>query len=168
MPVTVRNVTEESRLVVERLGQLYRHDLSEFRGYMPRSDGTLAFDKLALLFSEPDRHAHLIYHGATLAGFALTRRLPDQAMSVFAFFVVRALRRQGVGNRAAHDLLVARWPGPWAIAFQEENAGAARFWRRAATTAVGTAWREEKRSVPPPAPADLPPDTWLLLNTSER
>jgi predicted acetyltransferase len=162
--VTVREVGEDLRSVVERLAQLERHDLSEFRGSTPGADGLFAFSGLPLFFSEPDRHAYLIYHGSTLAGFTLTRDLPDGATSISAFFIVRALRRRGIGDRAAQELL-RLWPGPWAIAFQEENAGAARFWRRVVTAAVGPAWREERRPVPPPAPANLPPDTWLLLDT---
>lgn len=151
--------------MVERLAQLERHDLSEFRGYTPGPDGLFAFDKLPSFFNEPDRHPYLIYHGSTVAGFTLTQGRSDGARSVYAFFVVRALRRQRVGQRAAQELLRLE-PGPWAIAFQEENQGAARFWRQAVTAAVGSAWQEEQRPVPPPAPAHLPPDTWLLLDNA--
>ena len=80
--------------------------------------------------------------------------------------MVRALRRKGVGHRAAREMLRLH-PGPWAIAFQEENPKAARFWRQLATDAVGTAWREERRPVPPPAPSHLPDDVWILLDTTD-
>ncbi|MDX6294408.1 MAG: hypothetical protein QOH50_3483 [Kribbellaceae bacterium] len=159
--VIVQEVGEEHRPVVERLGQLERHDLSEFRGYTPGADGVFAFDRLPLFFSEPDRRVYLIYHGSTLAGFTLTRGLPDGSTSIGAFFIVRGLRRQEVGHRAALELLHQR-PGRWSIAFQENNVGAARFWRRLVTAAVGSAWKEEVR----PVPDDITPDTWLLLDTS--
>jgi predicted acetyltransferase len=160
--VSVRLVTEDSRPVIERLAQLERHDLSEFRGYTPGADGMFAFDQLPLFFSEPDRRAYVIHYGTTLAGFTLTRGLPDGATSISAFFIVRALRRQAVGHQAALELLRLR-PGPWAIAFQEQNAGAARFWRQLATAAVGSQWSEEQRPVP--GKPWLPPDSWLLLDT---
>ncbi|WP_055588051.1 GNAT family N-acetyltransferase [Peterkaempfera griseoplana] len=162
--VTVREAGPEQRPVIERLVQLYRHDMSEFLGHLPGDDGLFTFRQLPLFFSEPDRRALLIHHGPTLAGFALTRPLPDGATSISAFFVVRALRRHGVGLRAALELLRSR-PGPWAIAFQQANAGAGRFWRQVAGAAVGTAWSEEQRPVPPPAPPGLPPDVWILLDT---
>jgi predicted acetyltransferase len=165
LPVTVRTVGEDARPVIERLAQLYRHDLSEFLGYTPGPDGVFAIPWLASFFSEPDRRAYLIHHGPTLAGFALTRGLPHGATSLSAFFIVRALRRHGVGRRAA-QMLLGLQPGPWAIAFQENNQGAARFWRQVATAVAGSAWREEQRPVPPTAPAGLPPDTWLLLDTT--
>jgi hypothetical protein len=42
---------------------------------------------------------------------------------MYAFFVVRGLRRHGVGLKAARELL---WliPGVWGIAFQDVNADA--------------------------------------------
>jgi predicted acetyltransferase len=161
--VVVREVGEEQRLVVERLGQLERHDLSEFRGTTPGPDGLFRSDRLPSFFTEPDRHVYLIHHGPTLAGFILTRLLPDGSTSIGAFFVVRALRRAGVGQLAALELLRIR-PGRWSIAFQENNARAARFWRRVATAAVGPDWQEELRPVPDKP--DIAPDTWLLLDTS--
>ncbi|MGW5861569.1 GNAT family N-acetyltransferase [Streptomyces sp. NPDC055239] len=165
-PLTIRPATAELRPVVEQLAQLYRHDLSEFLGHLPTLDGTFGFSTLPLFFDEPGRQALLIQHGAAPAGFVLTRPLSEGATSISAFFVVRALRRRGVGRQAALQLLHSR-PGAWAIAFQEANAGAARFWRGVATAAVGSAWREEARPVPPPAPANLPNDNWILLNTAQ-
>jgi predicted acetyltransferase len=164
-PVGLRVATDELRPVVERLAQLERHDLSEFRGYTPDDRGVYAFRKLPLFFTEPGHRAYLIYHGRTLAGFTLTHPRPDGANSVFAFFIVRALRRKGIGQQAAQGLLQLL-PGRWAIAFQEENSGAARFWRQVATAVVGPAWQEERLPPASPAAAGLPADTWLLLDTT--
>ena len=133
-PVTVHAVAENFRPVVERLAQLERHDLSEFRGY-------------------------------TLGADTLTRGLPDGATSIVAFFIVRALRKQGVGHRAAQELLRTQ-PGRWAIAFQEENVGVPRFWRHVATATVGFAWREEQQPTPPSALPGTQRDTWLFLDTT--
>jgi predicted acetyltransferase len=77
------------------------------------------------------------------------------------FFVVRAARRQRVGYRAAVELLHLH-PGRWAIPFQEENPGAARFWRRLASEIAGSGWREERRPVP--EKPQIPPDSWLFLS----
>ncbi|MGW0392761.1 GNAT family N-acetyltransferase [Streptomyces sp. NPDC003042] len=164
-PLSLRPAGEELRPVVERLAQLYRHDMSEFLGYLPSADGRFAFDALALFFGDPGREVLLIEYGSTYAGFVLTRRTSEGDTSISAFFVVRALRRRGVGRRAALELLTSR-PGRWAIAFQDPNTGAARFWRGVATEAVGAAaWREERRPVRPPAPATEPDDNWIFLDT---
>ncbi|MER6388105.1 GNAT family N-acetyltransferase [Streptomyces sp. NPDC001523] len=165
-PLRLLPVTEELRPVVERLAQLYRHDMSEFLDFLPGPDGSFAFRPLPLFFSEPGRTVQLITHGSTPAGFVLTRPTQDGATSISAFFVVRALRRRGLGRRAALELLRSR-PGRWAIAFQEVNAGAARFWRGIADEAVGrAAWREERRPVRVPGPpAGVPDDHWIFLDT---
>lgn len=163
--VSVQPAGAELRPVIERLAQLYRHDLSEFLGHLPDADGLFGFSALPLFFDEPDREALVIRYEAAPGGFILTRRMADGATSLAAFFVVRALRRRGVGGQAALYLLRSR-PGAWAIAFQEANAGAGAFWRGVATAAVGSNWRTEARPVPSPAPADLPDDQWILLNTA--
>jgi hypothetical protein len=102
--VTVYPATAEEWPVVERLAQLERHDLSQFRGYVPRADGTYAFDRLDLFRAEAGPGV-LIRYGLTLAGFALTRPLESGATSMYAFFIVRGLRRHGVGLQAARALL---------------------------------------------------------------
>ena len=161
--VTVREVGEESRAVIERLAQLERHDLSEFRGTLPNPDGSYEIPWLPLFFEDPERRTYLIHFDGALAGFVLTRPLDAEATSVTAFFIVRALRRKGVGHQAALELL-RQQPGRWGIAFQEANPGAGRFWRRVATDAVGSDWVEEPRLVP--GGPDLPPDIWIFLDTA--
>ncbi|MEV8319403.1 GNAT family N-acetyltransferase [Streptomyces sp. NPDC059900] len=166
-PITLRPAHGELRTSLEQLAQLYRHDMSEFLGHLPAADGRFAFSNLPLFFDEPGREALLIQYGTAPAGFILTRPTLEGETSISAFFVVRALRRRGVGQQAALHLLCSR-PGAWAIAFQEANAGAARFWRGIATAAVGSAWHEETRPVPPPAPANLPHDHWIFLSTGTQ
>jgi predicted acetyltransferase len=155
-------VTPQQRGVVERLWQLYAHDLSEFRGAMPGGDGLYKPGRLPTYFGDPDRCGYLIWSGAALAGFALIRGSSGEPRIMGEFFVVRAARKRGVGHAAALELFGLH-PGRWEIAFQEENPGAARFWRRVATDAVGTTWQQELRPVP--GRPGIPPDTWLLLTT---
>jgi predicted acetyltransferase len=161
--VIVREVGEESRQVIERLAQLERHDLSEFRGTLPNDDGLYAIPWLPLFFEEPERRSYLIHFDGALAGFTLTRPLEAEATSITAFFIVRALRRKGVGHQAAL-LLLRQQPGRWGIAFQEANRGAARFWRRVATDAVDSDWVEDPRPVP--GKPGEPPDIWIFLDTA--
>lgn len=162
-PTSLRLIsTGQQRHVAERLWQLYRHDLSEFRGSMPDEDGFYKQGRFPSFFEDPDRCGYLIYSGQALAGFALIRGLSGEPRVVGEFFVVRAMRRQHVGYEAALNL-VHLHPGLWEIAFQEENQGAARFWRHVATDAARGAVEEERRPVP--GKPEITPDTWLLLNT---
>lgn len=156
--VTIRQVTAETRPVLERLWQLFRHDLSEFRGNMPDEHGEFSVNRLSPYLEDGDRAAYLLYRGSTPAGLALVRGLAAQERVLAEFFVVRAARRQRFGHEAALQLF-AMHPGRWRLAFQEENPAAARFWRQVVQALVGTEWSEEARPVP--GTQGLPPDIWV-------
>lgn len=155
-------VTGETRPVVERLWQLYRHDLSEFRGLLPDGEGLFSEQRLSPYLTEEDKRAYLLCVASSPVGFALVRRVQDGTIVLGEFLVVRAARRQRLGHDAAVRLL-ALYPGRWEIAFQEENPAAAQFWRRVAAAAVGDAWREDRRSVP--GKPEVPPDVWITLDS---
>jgi predicted acetyltransferase len=129
---------------------------------MPDSEGLYKPGRLPAFFEHLDRCGYLIHSGQALAGFALIRGLSEEPKVVGEFFVVRAARRQGVGYEAAMSLFRLH-PGRWEIPFQEENQGAARFWRRVANDVAGSACKEEQRPVP--GKPGIPPDTWLLVRT---
>lgn len=145
--VTLRPADTTTRSVVERLGQLERHELSQFTGDLPGPDGQFDFSRLSRFFTDTDHQAYLIHCGEQLAGFCLIRPFDGGSSFIHAFFIVRALRKHGVGLAAATDLLRSR-RGRWAIAFVEENKPAAQFWRQVATEVVGDSWTPELRLAP--------------------
>ncbi|WP_391858785.1 GNAT family N-acetyltransferase [Streptomyces rhizosphaerihabitans] len=157
--VTVRRVTDGDRPAVERLWLLFRHDLSEFGGQLPRPDGTFRDERLHAAFTDPDDWSpYLFTAGRHPVGFAFVRALAGPTRVLNSFFVVRGVRRTGIGLRAACEV-VARHPGPWTVAFQDSNPGAVRFWRRVASEIAGDAWTEERRPVH--GRPDLAPDVWI-------
>ena len=161
--ITLEVAEDGLRPVVERLWQLYAHDLSEYRGALPDDAGLFKPGRLPRYFEDPDRQVHLVRQGGAPVGFAMVRGLTTGPLVMGEFFVVRAARRAGVGFAAA-TMLLDRHPGTWEIAFQEENPGAAAFWRRVghhASSRPGTTVREERRAVPDKP--HLPPDTWLVV-----
>jgi predicted acetyltransferase len=121
--------------------------MSEVRGTFPSSEGLYKAGRLPTYFGDPDRAGYLISYQDAPAGFAFVEGLTGDLRKMGDFFVVRAARRQRVGYDVARELL-ARYPGRWEIGFQGGNAGAPDFWRRVASDAVGSAWREERRPVP--------------------
>jgi predicted acetyltransferase len=158
---TVRPVTLDEQPVLERLWQLYRHDLSEFRGSLPDPAGLFHTRPLQpFLEGDPDRRSYLFERDGGPVGFGLVGRVTTQPMLMFEFFVVRAVRGQGVGGAAA-EALFALHPGVWEIPFQEENAAAARFWRGVAARAAHDGVREERRRVP--GKPHIPEDVWLTV-----
>ncbi|GAB3949258.1 GNAT family N-acetyltransferase [Micromonospora vulcania] len=161
-PVVLRTVLPDDVPVVERLWQLYRHDLSEFRGTMPDETGVFTPGRLPTYLDNPDSSGYLICQDTRPVGFAFVSGLEVQPLRIAEFFVVRSVRRSGVGRLAAQQLF-ANHTGRWEVAFQEENPGAARFWRQLAAEVCPAGHREERRAVP--GKPHIPPDSWLLLTT---
>lgn len=161
--LSIRLAHAADRPVLERLWLMFRHDMSAFSGRLPEADGTFRSDRLEAALTDPDRVPYLLTSAGRPAGLAFVRGLTGPAAVMNSFFVVRGVRRAGVGMRAAQEV-VARHPGPWEIAFQDANAGAVSFWRRVATEIAGDAWAEERRPVP--GRPELPPDVWISFDTS--
>lgn len=163
-PVELVPVDRSARSVLENLGQLYRYDLSEAYRHLPNADGTFNFrelDRFRVGGAEGGQ-AWLIQVAGRLGGFALITPTPDGGRSLATFFVVRALRRSGVGRRAAR-LLLEQHVGRWTIGFQDYNTGVEAFWTSVATETVGTRWATHSQPVPVEG---VPPDTLLTFDTT--
>lgn len=143
----LREITDRDRPLIERLWQLYSHDMSESRRTLPDAEGRYRPGRLPGYFGDPDHRGFVVLHRDAPAGFAFVSGLTGPTRKMGDFFVVRGVRRQGIASGVAAALF-ARFPGQWEIAFQGANPGAPEFWRRVATRAVGAAWREERRPVP--------------------
>jgi len=151
--------------MVERLWLMFRHDMSEFGGQLPNPDGTFRAERLAAAFEDRNWAAY-VFTGPEdrPVGFAIIRSLDGPARVLNSFFVVRPMRRAGVGLLAV-SAIVAEHPGPWEVAFQDANTAAVRFWRRVATELAGDSWSEEHRAIP--GQPGLPPDTWISFTAAQ-
>jgi predicted acetyltransferase len=118
---------ETDKAVLANLIQLYRYDLSEFRGYELSPHGTYVYRYLDHYFVEPGRRARFIDVDGSLAGFCLTRRLESGLWSMSEFFIVRAHRHRGIAQAAA-TLVFASSPGRWQVAVDHDNTPALKFW----------------------------------------
>jgi len=160
--VGLRPLSGDDTPVVDRLWQLYVHDLSQSRGSLPNEHGLFKQGHLQWFRDDPDNWPGFLvtYNGAP-AGFAFVGTNWDTGKrTIGEFFVVRAVRRRGVGEFVARAL-IGRYPGNWEIAFQDDNPGAPQFWKRVVSDLVGAAWREEWRPVPDKP--EIAPDHWLLF-----
>ena len=145
--VSLERAEPSQRETLANLVQLYIHDFSEFlsgqRKLAVEENGRFA-DLLRLedYWSLPDRSVWFIRAGGELAGFALlnTRSHCGRAVdfNMGEFFVMRTFRRDGVGARAAIDLIHMH-PGQWEIAVSVRNPPALAFWPRVAAKVTGEA-----------------------------
>src|SRR5450432_262789 len=134
LEVSLELATESDAGVLANLLELYIHDLSDaFPGVQVGADGRFGYRRLPLYWSEPERRfAFLIRRGGKLAGFILAMRGSPvsegpEVLDIAEFFVLRSLRRSGVGRSAAR-LLWSRLPGQWTVRVSEANLGALPFW----------------------------------------
>ncbi|CAM3792193.1 GNAT family N-acetyltransferase [Isoptericola cucumis] len=162
LPV-VRPAVAADRALLDRLWQLFRHDLSDVDGTLPDAAGRFRDERLHAAFTDPGWRGHVVERGRRPAGFALVRGLDGPVRVLSAFFVARGARREGVGRHLAARVL-ASTPGTWEVPFQDANLPAAAFWRRVAEEAAPGAWALEHRPVP--GRPDLPPDAWIVLDVA--
>ena len=136
--VSLERGEPSQRETLANLVQLYIHDFSEFlsaqRKLAVEEDGRFA-DLLRLedYWTAADRSVWFIRAGGELAGFALLNARSHCARPVDfnmgEFFVMRTFRRDGVGARAAIDL-IRMHAGQWEIAVSARNPPALAFWPR--------------------------------------
>ncbi|TCC65610.1 GNAT family N-acetyltransferase [Kribbella pittospori] len=155
----VRRSTAEDRVVLERLWLMFRHDMSEFQGQLPLPDGGYRSAWLEkVLTGDPDWAGYVFFNGESPIGFCFMRALTQPVRVLNAFFMVRPMRRNGLGLRAVQEVL-AHHPGPCDVAFQDNNEKAVRFWQRVATEFSGDAWTKEHRPIQ--GKPETTPDAWI-------
>jgi predicted acetyltransferase len=130
--VRVIPASHDDRSTLRRLLQLYLHDFSEVLQRVPDRDGTFSYPHLDAYWIDEWRKPFLITADGHVAGFALVRTVSvvtgsTDVADMAEFFVVRGLRRYGVG-RAAAQALFARFAGTWEIRVIEDYAAARAFW----------------------------------------
>ncbi|MFT3724450.1 MAG: GNAT family N-acetyltransferase [Hyphomonadaceae bacterium] len=131
------------KAALANLIQLYIHDFNDFlapeRKIGVEEDGRFA-DVLQLerYWTEADRAVWFIRAGGQLAGFALLNKASHCGRAVDfnmgEFFVARPFRRDGIGARAAVDVIEMH-KGQWEIAIGERNLPAKAFWPRVVAAA---------------------------------
>jgi predicted acetyltransferase len=143
--------------VIERLWQLYQHDLSEFRHSSPDPEGLFQARLLPTYIGSDESVGYLARLGDVPCGFALVHGVTGESRLMGEFFVTRSARGRGIATDLARAV-IERYPGEWRIPFQNENPRAAGFWRRVASELLVDV---AERQVPVPGKRHLPPDVWL-------
>lgn len=122
--------TDAQRPVVERLIQLYLHDMTEFNPFPIGANGLYEYGMLDRFW----QHPFLLYSGGEIAGFALVvEQCPITAASpcwfLAEFFVLRPYRRLGLATSACLRLFEDH-PGLWHVGVIERNEAAVAFWQK--------------------------------------
>lgn len=136
MNLTIWRASRNERPVVERLLQLCLHDYTSHDPFAIGDDGLFIYNWTDLYWSSPHRHPFLCRVEDRLAGFALVREWDEDEpggwdWQLAEFFVLRSLRRKGVGTQTALRLFQAK-PGRWGFSYDVANTPAKVFWEKIA------------------------------------
>jgi predicted acetyltransferase len=127
----VRLATADERLPIARMLELYQHDLSDIWDQDLDSHGEYGY-ALDRYWRQPSCKPFVFTVAGRYAGFALVDDsivLPESALWMAQFFVVRKYRRRGVGSAAATQVF-DQVRGRWEVGQMPLNLPAQAFWRR--------------------------------------
>lgn len=133
--VCVRQATLDDKPVIADLLQSYHRDMAPFTGAEPDGAGRYTYRYFDVYWSPEGvaegRVPYLILADDAVVGFAFVNQHSKlghpKVRNIAEFYVQKARRREGVGQRAARKLL-AMHPGIWEIAVLHANALARAFW----------------------------------------
>jgi predicted acetyltransferase len=127
----IRIASAADRLPIQRMLELYQHDLSDISDQDLDCHGEYGY-ALDRYWEREGCHPFVATAGGNYAGFALV----DQAVRVGThgywmdqFFVLKKYRRQGVGQLLAKSVFAAL-PGRWEVGQMPQNHAAQAFWRK--------------------------------------
>jgi predicted acetyltransferase len=132
--VVLERVTGDSASTLGNLFELYTYDFSEQLPLRIKASGRFELTPGDVWWTRDDHFAYFIKLHGELAGFALLRagsRVTNasEVLDVAEFFVLRGIRRKGIGRIAAHALFRAH-AGAWEVRVRQTNVGAMLFWSK--------------------------------------
>jgi len=131
MPLRLIEATEENRPLMERLLQLYLHDVSEYTNTEPGHNGVYCLCDWHKYWEDSAFKPLLFMLRGKPAGFVLVRHCEAQGTTqhlLSDLFVLRCYRRLGIGEEVAR-MVFKLYPGRWEIEVVDENDAARTFWR---------------------------------------
>ena len=142
--MSVRLATQEDRLPVYRMLELYQHDLSDIWDQDLDSHGEYGY-ALDHYWHEEGSQAFVATVAGKYAGFALVNRavrVGTEGCWMDQFFVLKKFRRRGLGQHLARSVFAAL-PGRWEVGQMPTNLGAQSFWRKVIGEYTGGKFKEQ-------------------------
>jgi predicted acetyltransferase len=137
------------RLWIQSVYRDYLDDLNAGTGLFPALGevGHREPDLIAHWFGDANTFPLVILRGSEPVGFARVLRVAQAAVPggidyrMAEFFVARARRRLGIGQKAV-QLILSRFAGRWEITEYLRNADAVSFWRRVVSSYTRGSYQE--------------------------
>jgi predicted acetyltransferase len=129
--IDVRFAAASDRLPIQRMLELYQHDLSDIWDQDLDGHGEYGY-ALDRFWGGDGCHAFVARVDGHYAGFALVSpelRIGTEGRWMEQFFVLRKYRRHGVGQHLAQTVF-GLLPGRWEVGQMPANLAAQSFWRQ--------------------------------------
>jgi predicted acetyltransferase len=142
-PCQVRRAVADDRLPIQRMLELYQHDLSDIWDQDLDTHGEYGY-ALDRFWTGKDCHAYVATVADRYAGFALVdraARVGSDAHWMDQFFVLKKYRRAGVGRHLAIRVL-GSLPGSWEVGQMPANHAAQAFWRSVVASCTSGVFEE--------------------------
>lgn len=139
----IRAAQPSDRLPIQRMLELYQHDLSDIYDQDLDCHGEYGY-ALDRYWDTADHVAFVVTAGGKYAGFALVNpavRIGTDGHWMDQFFVIRKYRRQGAGRHLAKAVFSAL-PGRWEVGQMPLNHAAQAFWRGVIAEFTGARLKE--------------------------
>jgi predicted acetyltransferase len=141
----VRTASCEDRVPMQRMLELYQHDLSDIWDQDLDCHGEYGY-ALDRYWDTEGFHPFVATSSGNFAGFALVNqavRIGTEGYWMDQFFVLRKYRRQGAGQLLA-NAVIAALPGRWEIGQMPQNKSAQAFWRKVVGEITGGRYKEHE------------------------
>lgn len=127
--VKIEKVKNEERMILEKMLQLYLHDISL---YFPMDfnsrTGEYAYDSLDTYFSDDSNFSYFIKIENEIAGFILVDTNNNDNV-IQEMFVMNNYKSKGVGEEAV-TLVLNKYRGKWIIRSLPNSPKAEKFWNK--------------------------------------
>lgn len=127
MDITIKEVEVKQKEILERLLQLYLHNVSlNFSMEFDSNTGMYGYDDISKYFENDDNKAFLILKENEIAGFMLVDII-DNKKIIQEMFVLNNYKRKGIGKTAV-SLVFEKYKGDWEIKSLPCSENAEKFW----------------------------------------
>lgn len=125
--IELKEVTLKGKEILERLMQLYLHNISlDFPMEFNSKNGMYQYDDLDKYFSDEEHKALFILSENEICGFTLIDLLNDKNI-VQEMFVLNHCKRKGIGKQAI-NIIFDKYKGEWEIKSLPCSENASNFW----------------------------------------
>jgi predicted acetyltransferase len=145
LPLRLDVVREADQSILERLVQLYLHEMSEHHDHEVDELGQFVYPGLEKFVRENHKIAYLFRVKGKLAGFALVKCLEtvkgDRVYTTTDFFILNTYRGLGIGEEMAR-MVFDENHGLWQVPIGNEKDKTRLFWRKIVMRYTGRKFRE--------------------------